>query len=99
PEEIAFFTQNDGYGDAGYKGAMKALKAKGVANPEKLAHGRYTRNTLNVEDGLGTFLDVEIAPKAIIMVGAYAPCAKFIKMAKEDLPDTKFLNVSFVGST
>ncbi|USF87049.1 ABC transporter substrate-binding protein [Candidatus Endoriftia persephonae] len=99
PEEIAFFTQNDGYGDAGYKGAMKALKAKGVANPEKLAHGRYTRNTLNVEDGLGTFLDVEITPKAIIMVGAYAPCAKFIKMAKEYLPDTKFLNVSFVGST
>ncbi|RDH85499.1 MAG: ligand-binding receptor [endosymbiont of Escarpia spicata] len=99
PEEVAFFTQNDGYGDAGYKGAMKALKAKGVANPEKLAHGRYTRNTLNVEDGLGTILDAEVEPKAVIMVGAYGPCAKFIKMAKEDLPDTKFLNVSFVGST
>ena len=98
-EEIAFFTQNDGYGDAGYKGAMKALKAKGVANPEKLVHGRYTRNTLNVEDGLGTILDSEVEPKAIIMVGAYAPCAKFIKMAKEDLPAAKFLNVSFVGST
>ncbi|RLJ19299.1 ligand-binding receptor [bacterium endosymbiont of Escarpia laminata] len=98
-EEIAFFTQNDGYGDAGYKGAMKALKAKGVANPEKLTHGRYTRNTLNVEDGLGTILDAEVEPKAIIMVGAYGPCAKFIKMAKEELPDAKFLNVSFVGST
>lgn len=98
-EEIAFFTQNDGYGDAGYKGAMKALKAKGVASPEKLTHGRYTRNTLNVEEGLGTILDAEVEPKAIIMVGAYGPCAKFIKMAKEDLPDAKFLNVSFVGST
>lgn len=98
-EEIAFFTQNDGYGDAGYKGAMKALKAKGVASPEKLTHGRYTRNTLNVEEGLGTILDTEVEPKAIIMVGAYGPCAKFIKMAKEDLPNAKFLNVSFVGST
>ncbi len=98
-EEIAFFTQNDGYGDAGYKGAMKALKAKGVASPEKLTHGRYTRNTLNVEEGLGTILDAEVEPKAIIMVGAYGPCAKFIKMAKEELPDAKFLNVSFVGST
>ncbi|RLJ16737.1 ligand-binding receptor [bacterium endosymbiont of Escarpia laminata] len=98
-EEIAFFTQNDGYGDAGYKGAMKALKTKGVANPEKLTHGRYTRNTLNVEEGLGTILDAEVEPKAIIMVGAYGPCAKFIKMAKEELPDAKFLNVSFVGST
>lgn len=99
PAEITFFTQNDGDGDAGYNGAMKALKAKGVANPEKLAHGRYTRNTLNVEDGLGTILDAEVEPKAVIMVGAYGPCAKFIKMAKEDLPDAKFLNVSFVGST
>lgn len=98
-EEIAFFTQNDGYGDAGYKGAMKALKAKGVASPEKLTHGRYTRNTLNVEEGLGTILDAEVEPKAIIMVGAYGPCAKFIKMAKEELPDAKYLNVSFVGST
>ena len=99
PEEIAFFTQNDGYGDAGYKGAMQALKAKGISNPEKLAHGRYTRNTLNVEDGLGEILDAEVEPKAIIMVGAYAPCAKFIKMAKQDLPGVKFLNVSFVGSS
>ena len=99
PEEIAFFTQNDGYGDAGYKGAIEALKAKGVANPQKLTHGRYTRNTLNVENALALILDAEVEPKAIIMVGAYGPCAKFIKMAKEDLPDTKFLNVSFVGST
>ncbi len=49
-EEIAFFTQNDGYVDAGYNGAMKALKAKGVANPENLTHGRYTRNTLSSPD-------------------------------------------------
>jgi len=98
PEEIAFFTQNDGYGDAGYKGAISALKKQGVLHADKLTHGRYTRNTLNVEDGLSTLLDADIEPKAIIMVGAYAPCAKFIKLAKEDLPEAVFLNVSFVGS-
>ncbi|QSX32323.1 ABC transporter substrate-binding protein [Shewanella avicenniae] len=98
PEEIAFFTQNDGYGDAGYNGAVAALKAEGFANAEQLAHGRYTRNTTNVEQALGTILDASVEPKAIIMVGAYAPCAEFIRQAKQDLPDTKFLNVSFVGS-
>lgn len=98
PEEIAFFTQNDGYGDAGYNGAIKALKARGFMDVAKLAHGRYPRNTLNVENGLATILDSKIEPKAIILVGAYAPCAAFIKMAKEDLPDALFLNVSFVGS-
>ncbi len=97
PEEIAFFTQNDGYGDAGYKGAMKALKAKGV-DGSQLAHGRYQRNTTNVEDGLVTILDADIEPKAVIMVGAYKPCAAFIKLAKAELPEAVFLNVSFVGS-
>lgn len=98
PEEIAFFTQNDGYGDSGYNGAVAALKAKGFAAADKLAHGRYTRNTLNVEEGLGTLLDAPVEPKAIIMVGAYAPCAKFIQLARKEFPAMRFLNVSFVGS-
>jgi branched-chain amino acid transport system substrate-binding protein len=32
------------------------------------------------------------------MVGVYKPCAKFIKLAREFLPDTIYANVSFVGS-
>jgi ABC-type branched-subunit amino acid transport system substrate-binding protein len=96
PGEIAFFTQNDGYGDAGYSGGVTALKAKGYADAEHLPHGRYTRNTVNVEDAVGII--VNAMPKAIIMVGAYKPCAAFIKMAKEFLPDTLYANVSFVGS-
>ncbi len=98
PEEIALFTQKDGYGDAGYNGAVKALNSQGFQDVEKLAHGRYKRNTTNVEEGLGVILDADVEPKAIIMVGAYKPCAKFIMLAKEDLPDALFLNVSFVGS-
>ena len=98
PEEIAFFTQNDGYGDAGYNGAVAALKAKGFSATDSLAHGRYTRNTTNVEGALGTILDADTEPKAIIMVGAYGPCAEFIRQARVDLPDALFVNVSFVGS-
>ncbi len=98
PEEIAFFTQNDGYGDAGYQGAVAALKARGYADADSLPHGRYKRNTLNIEEGLAALLDSDVEPRAIIMVGAYAPCAKFIELAQEFLPDTYFLNVSFVGT-
>lgn len=98
PQQIAFFTQEDAYGDAGYDGGIKALRAIGYKDAEKLAHGRYKRNTLNVEDGLITLLEAKIKPRAIIMVGAYAPCAKFIKLAKNLLLGTLFLNVSFVGS-
>ncbi|WWE58749.1 ABC transporter substrate-binding protein [Parasalinivibrio latis] len=98
PEEIAFFTQQDGYGKAGYDGAVKALKAKGFDRTASLAHGRYLRNTSRVEKGLTTILNADVKPKAIIMVGAYKPCAKFIKLAKQKLPDALYLNVSFVGS-
>jgi hypothetical protein len=33
------------------------------------------------------------------MIGAYAACAKFIRVARRSLPNTVYLNVSFVGST
>ncbi len=99
PEEIALFTQRDGYGDAGYEGTINALRKHGYLNVHSIAHGRYTRNSLNVEGALATILDHHVKPKAIIMAGGYAPSAKFIKLAKEDLPDCLFLNLSFVGST
>ncbi len=98
PDEIAFFTQNDAYGDAGYAGAIKALESHGYQAARKLPHGRYTRNTLDVEDGLLKLLDAAISPKAIIIVGTYSASAKFIKYAKTIWPNTHFLNVSFVGS-
>ncbi len=98
PQEIAFFTQRDSYGDAGYDGAITALQEHSASDVHSLAYGRYKRNTLNVEGALATILDAPVKPRAIIMAGSYAPSAKFIKLAKEDLPDCLFLNMSFVGS-
>ncbi|MDQ7735618.1 ABC transporter substrate-binding protein [Halomonas sp. SpR1] len=98
PEEIAFFTQNDSFGDAGYNGAAQALTAHGVDNIAALAHGRFTRGTRNIHQGLATILEAPVTPRAIIIVGTYGPAADFIREAKNDLPDAVFLNVSFVGS-
>lgn len=98
PEEIAFFTQNDSFGDAGYNGATQALTAHGVDNIAALAHGRFTRGTRNIHQGLATILEAPVTPRAVIIVGTYGPAADFIREAKKDLPDTIFLNVSFVGS-
>ena len=63
-----------------------------------IIHARYERNTLAVENALADVLFASTPPKAVIMVGAYAPCAKFIELAKETGLDALFLNVSFVGS-
>lgn len=98
PQEIAFIIQNDTYGDAGYQEAIKTLQANGYHQAENLAVGRYTRNTLNVEEGLAWLLDAKPTPKAIIIMGTYAPVAKFIKLASKEFPAAFFLNASFVGS-
>jgi ABC-type branched-subunit amino acid transport system substrate-binding protein len=97
--EIAFFTQRDGYGDAGFAGGIAALRRHGLQNETLIAHGRYERNTLGVENGLAEVLQHAPSVRAVIMVGAYAPCAEFIKQAMQYGLHAVFLNVSFVGSS
>jgi branched-chain amino acid transport system substrate-binding protein len=98
PEHVAFFTQNDAYGDAGFAGGVKALESVGFERARKLPHGRYPRNTVDVEGALARLLDPKVTARAIIMVGAYKPCAKFIRLARESGLGAIFANVSFVGS-
>lgn len=99
PEEIAFFTQNDTYGDSGYYGAIKALNDFGYYDVNKLQHGRYTRGTANIENGLSKILDSSTKLKAIVMVSVDAPTIKFIKYAKEDFPDMKFFLLSPINTS
>ena len=92
--KIACFYQNDGYGQVGLAGITSALKKR---NMELVATGTYERNTTAVKSGL---LQVRKAkPEAVVMVGAYKPCAEFIKLAKKaGMKDTVYCNISFVGT-
>jgi serine/threonine protein kinase/ABC-type branched-subunit amino acid transport system substrate-binding protein len=107
---IVVFAQNDSYGDAGFEGATKMLRKKGRAD-DVLRVG-YDRNTLEVDDAVGKVLDYNAATvrigneyqrkhpvKAIIMVGTYKACAKFIQKIRDKKLDAILLNVSFVGSS
>lgn len=98
PEEIAFFTQNDAYGDSGYEGAAEAIRALGYP-PFAHTHGRYERGTLDVEDAILELVQAKVQPRAIIMVGAYAATAKFIRLARQLVPKAILLSVSFVGAS
>jgi branched-chain amino acid transport system substrate-binding protein len=98
PEEIAFFTQRDRDGDSGFGGGIAALKRQGLQNEKSIVHVRYERNTLAVENAVADLLLAEPAPRAVVMVGAYAPCAKFIKLCCQAEIEAVFLNVSSVGS-
>lgn len=92
--KIACFYQNDAYGHTGLDGITKALEKRSL---NLVATGRYERNTMAVKSGL---LKIRRAkPEAVVMVGAYKPCAEFIKLGKKyGLGDTVFCNISFVGT-
>jgi ABC-type branched-subunit amino acid transport system substrate-binding protein len=98
PEEIAFFTQRDSYGDAGFAGGVAALKRHGLVDETGVTYGRYDRNTVAVESALAEIMSAAVRPRAVILVGAYAPCAAFVKLARANGLEAIFLNVSFVGT-
>ncbi len=98
PREIGFFTQRDAYGDAGFVGGIAALKRHGLKDEHAVIHTRYERNTLAVENALADIILADPPLRAVIMVGAYAPCGAFIRLAKEYGLKAIFLNVSFVGA-
>ncbi len=96
PEEFAFFTQNDPFGDSVYNAAIQVLKQAGYKNAENLPYGRYTRNTLNVESALATILEQakNTPPKVFILGGLAEPNQKFIALARKEYPHALFVGVS-----
>ena len=89
---VAVLYQNDSYGQSGLDGVVKALGQRGL---EPVAYWYYQRNSDAVKAAV--FNIVEANPEAIIMIGAYAPVAKAITVAREDISPI-FMAVSFVGS-
>ena len=106
---IVVFAQNDSYGDAGYDGATKMLRKKGHSD-EVLRVG-YDRNSLASttrsgrwssttppRSGSGPSIRPRHPVKAIVMVGTYKACARFIQKIRDRKLDPLLLNVSFVSS-
>ena len=92
-KKVAVFYQYDAYGFDGLKGTELALKAFGLT---PVARGTYIRGTLNVEDGLSKIKNS--GAEAVVMIGTYEPCAKFVRLAKSQGYQPIFYNVSFVGA-
>jgi branched-chain amino acid transport system substrate-binding protein len=92
-KKIAVFYQADAYGEAGRMGTEIAMKKRNMAIHST---GTVERNTLKVEKAVA---DIHASqPDAVVMVGAYAACAQFIKQMKAAGSGAQFYNVSFVGS-
>ena len=91
--KMAVFYQYDAYGFDGLKGTELALKRYGLV---PVANGTYTRGKLRIEEGLDKIKNS--GAEAVIMIGTYNPCAKFIRMSRQKGFNPVFCNVSFVGA-
>jgi len=92
-KSIAVFYQDDAYGQAGLKGVEIAMRKR---NLKIGALGTVERNTVKVEGAVKTIGASK--PDAVVMIGAYAACAEFIRQMKKVGSGATFYNVSFVGS-
>jgi branched-chain amino acid transport system substrate-binding protein len=92
-QRIAVFYQYDAYGFDGLTGTELALKEFDLA---PVAGGSYIRGTLDVEEGLNKIRSSKA--EAVVMIGTYDPCAKFIRLAAERGYNPVFYLVSFVGA-
>ncbi|MCF8050932.1 MAG: ABC transporter substrate-binding protein [Desulfobacterales bacterium] len=92
-KRIAVFYQYDAYGFDGLRGTELALKSYGLLPS---ATGTYIRGTLDVEEGLEKI--AASGAEAVVMIGTYEPCARFIRLARGQDFHPIFYNVSFVGA-
>jgi len=99
PEEIAVFAQQDSYGDSGFAGVAKAMRALRGGESGVIVRLNYKRNTLEVDEAVSQLRSQKGRIKAIVMVATYRAAARFIEKVRDFYPAMIFTNVSFVGST
>jgi branched-chain amino acid transport system substrate-binding protein len=108
PEQIAVFAQQDAYGDAGFSGVEKAVRALRGNSDSPIVRLGYQRNTVDVDAAVAQLQQVQrqalqlktrLPIKAVIMVPTYRAAAKFIEKTRDLNPDMIYTSVSFVGST
>jgi branched-chain amino acid transport system substrate-binding protein len=93
-KKIAILCQDDAFGRAGLDGVNAAIGKRGL---ELAGEATYERNTVAVKTALITLKRAE--PEAVVMVGAYKPCAQFIRLARKLEFNPVFVNISFVGAS
>ena len=98
PDQIAVFAQHDAFGDAGFAGVAKAMRAL-RGDDSAILRLDYERNTVDVDNAVAGLRAHKIPIKAVVMVAAYRAAAKFIEKTRDLYPTMIYTNVSFVGST
>jgi serine/threonine protein kinase len=94
---VAVFAQKDSFGDEGFQGAARALRAFGV-HPEDILRTGYERNTLQIAEAIDTILANRSRVQAVVMVATYGAGAQFIKQLSDHHANFAIASVSGGGN-
>jgi len=98
PAQIAVLAQQDSFGDDGFAGVTKAVRALGL-NDAAVVRLSYPRNTIDVDDAVNRCRALKGSIRAIIIIGTDRAAAKFIEKMRDVVPDMIYANVSAVGAS
>ncbi len=98
PEQIAVFAQEDSYGDSGYSGVEKAVRALRGGSAGFILRAGYKRNTIDIGRAIAQIRTNRTPVKAIVMIATYRAAAKLIEKMRPGYPGMIFASVSFAGS-
>src|ERR1700736_3432467 len=98
PRQIAVFAQHDAGGDAGFAGVAKSFRSLGFGD-SGILRLNYERNTVDVDDAVNQLKAQKVPIKAVVMISAYRPAARFIEKTRDLFPGMLYSNISFVGAT
>src|SRR5450432_1673803 len=98
PRQIAVFAQHDAGGDAGFAGVSKSFRSLGFSD-SGILRLNYERNTVDVDDAVNQLKAQKVPIKAVVMISAYRPAARFIEKTRDLFPGLLYSNISFVGAT
>ncbi|MCH9648787.1 MAG: ABC transporter substrate-binding protein [Deltaproteobacteria bacterium] len=96
PSEIAVFAQEDGFGDAGFRGVEVTLRERGYT--DSIPRLGYRRNTVEVEDAVERLWQEHRETRGVVIVATYRAAAAFIRQTRDRGSDAVFASLSFVGS-
>ncbi len=97
PEQIAVFAQQDGFGDSGFEGVAKAMRAL-RGSESSILRLSYQRNSVDVDAAVGQLRAQKTPIKAIVMAATYRAAAKFIEKTRDAYPGLIYTNPSVVGA-
>ena len=99
PDQIAVFAQQDAFGDAGFAGVAKAMRALRGGDGGFILRLGYQRNSIDVSNALAQLKAHKGPIKAVVMMATTRAAAKFIEATRDAYPNLTYTNPSVAGAS